>query len=403
MKKVVRLNESEFTSLVKRIISEISDHTRNLYISWAKNKSGDYDLALSLLEDYFKLRDRLSKKDFSQYESAKELKYEILRVQQSLKDKSKESDANKIYEDKNLLVIAANTWEASCKYAAGTKWCTGSKDTAQYWDRHHNTGTEFIWINKNLTKNDPDYKLSLHIKFDGGADWCNALNNCSQKSPYNNKKLSLKNYDEVYNLCQNFHGSRKLNDSSVTPEFLSLFREKIRENRSPELINNLFVYQKIKSGLLKKMIDEYISHRLFHDGVQEMMWEYVMENIVDIDIEDEEEELDMAGKLVKENIDDVEEKIKDRMIELVDDEKFIEHIINMVYGNIMFYMNNNSNDEVTKFVKEFMSTPTIDKINEAAIIFEKGMDLEETISEEIGNTSFDIMSDAISDILSDML
>ena len=203
--KKVRLTESELISVIKRIISEQSEHVKNLYKSWANKKSGNPEKALSIIDDVLKLQKQLPKKDFAQYSSYDELVGDLNKIKQA----AKSEDVTKIYEDKDLLVMAANTWEASCKYGAGSKWCTTARDTDSYWDRHNKTGTEFFWIFKNKPQKDPNHKFSYHIK-DGTdvPDWCNAINKCTKDIPSNSYPKQHPKYEEIINKLQEFHNSR---------------------------------------------------------------------------------------------------------------------------------------------------------------------------------------------------
>jgi hypothetical protein len=203
--KKVRLTESELISVIKRIISEQSEHVKNLYKSWANKKSGNPEKALSIIDDVLKLQKQLPKKDFAQYSSYDELVGDLNKIKQA----AKSEDVTKIYEDKDLLVMAANTWEASCKYGAGSKWCTTARDTDSYWDRHNKTGTEFFWIFKNKPQKDPNHKFSYHIK-DGTdvPDWCNAINKCTKDIPSNSYPKQHPKYEEIINKLQELHNSR---------------------------------------------------------------------------------------------------------------------------------------------------------------------------------------------------
>jgi len=58
----------------------------------------------------------------------------------------------KLYEDDNFLLVIPLTFEASCKYGAGTKWCTTSKDKDDMFEKHFKMGSlgYLIVKNKNL-------------------------------------------------------------------------------------------------------------------------------------------------------------------------------------------------------------------------------------------------------------
>jgi len=213
-------------NLIKNIIIESlllfedEKHVRQLFTNWANRKSGNPELALSLMDDFLKYQKRL-KRDFTSFSSAEEMKQVIDKVRQSEGEKQKSSDAVKIFENNQVLVIAANTHEASCRYAAGTKWCTGAADTDEYWKRHNRTGTEFIWILKGLKEDNPSYKFSLHFKWgktnhvsqspsqEFDSDWCNSQNRCSEMIP--NILLDLFSDDlftNIFDKCMGYHKKR---------------------------------------------------------------------------------------------------------------------------------------------------------------------------------------------------
>ena len=206
MKKVIRLTESDLVSIVKRVINEQSEQSKKLYASWANKRSGNPEKAMSIMDDVLSLQKSLPKKDFANYSSYEELKKDLDMVISGRKEK----DATKIYEDKDLLVVQANTWEASCKYGAGTKWCTAGKDTPSNWIRHKQTGTEFIWIFKNKPMDDRQYKYSYHVKFSGNDDWCDSLNMCLSTSqlPKNSYPKMHPKYDEIIQKLQSINDER---------------------------------------------------------------------------------------------------------------------------------------------------------------------------------------------------
>lgn len=232
----MKLKEIIFESIM---LFEDEKHVRQLFTSWANKKSGNPELALSLIDDFFKYK-KIIKRDFSSFSSAEEMAQVIEKVKISQQEKLKSSDVDKIYEDEKVLIIAAKTHEASCKYAAGTKWCTGAADTDQYWKRHNRTGTEFIWIVKGLKEDNPNYKFSLHFKwvknikitqslsqkFD--SDWCNAQNRCSSRIP--NTLLTIlgeDSFDNIFDKCMNYHEKR--NDEKPLDQISDLKNQFIRK------------------------------------------------------------------------------------------------------------------------------------------------------------------------------
>ena len=123
-------NEYLFYMKIRRIIKEEVklyvegiEHMQKLYKAWANKKSGNPDKAMKIMDDVIKYRKSLPKKDFAKYNSYEELKTDL----DTIINKAKSKDVTKFYEDGELLVMAANTWQASCKYGSSTKWCTTAK------------------------------------------------------------------------------------------------------------------------------------------------------------------------------------------------------------------------------------------------------------------------------------
>jgi len=240
---------------------EATEHTQNLYKSWANNKSGNPELALSLMDDFFSLQKKLSKKDFTQYVSANELKNELDKIKDADQQKKNEKDVDVIHKDKNLLVVATKTWEAGCKYGSGTKWCTSAKDTSSYWKRHNLTGTEFIWILKNLPDTNPQHKVSLHFKDKGGHDWCNSINACSPKDPYSKNGIVIPNFDEIFAKCKEYSETRANDRDAENRNFQKQFME-----------NNTQAFDRIKDTLSTIYNDDYAIADIFQ-RISEDIWD----------------------------------------------------------------------------------------------------------------------------------
>ena len=231
MKKVIRLTESDLVSIVKRVINEQSEQSKKLYASWANKRSGNPEMAMSIMDDVLNLQKSLPKKDFANYSSYDELKKDLDVVISGKKEK----DATKVYEDKDLLIIQANTWEASCKYGAGTKWCTAGKDTPVNWERYNTTGTEFIWIFKNKPNTDPGYKYSHHIKPDDDQDWCDALNNCRDELSDKSYPKQHPKYKEIIEKLKSIHNERNIEDPDKEKKLINGLIDGWIDNHRDEL------------------------------------------------------------------------------------------------------------------------------------------------------------------------
>ena len=88
--------------------------------------------------------------------------------------KSKEKDAIKVFENKEVSVYNIQSYEASCKYGAGTRWCIAG-NTNTHWNNYYAKQhlTFYFIIAKDLPKTEPYYKIAVSVypeKLDGVAE-----------------------------------------------------------------------------------------------------------------------------------------------------------------------------------------------------------------------------------------
>jgi hypothetical protein len=371
MKKVIRLTESDLTRIVKRVIQEQSEHVKNLYKSWANKRSGNPEKALSIIDDVFKYQNKLSKKDFAQYSSYEELVGDLNRIKQD----AKSTDATKLYEDSELLVLAANTWEASCKYGAGSKWCTTAKDSDSYWNRHNQTGTEFFWIFKNKPQSDPNHKFSYHIKLNGKPDWCNAVNDCMGDERLSGNSYPKKHpkYNEIINKLQEFHKSRDLTEKFAI------------EQKNKKYISDLVAdnYDYIIYSLdLERIIKEHFDFA-YNDSLDQFL-DYEIEEMVPRSLELDDEEGISQFK------EDLKKYLSDQKPELpqIKFTQFIGDLSYVIYDTLIKKFNINAGEPIEEQIEEndINFEVVLDKIDD----YELDEIISEFISTEVNDLIYDI-------------
>jgi len=342
MKKIIRLTESDLTRIVKKVIEEQSEHVKNLYKSWANKKSGNPEKALSIMDDVFKYQKQLSKKDFAKYSSYEELVGDLNRIKQD----TKSEDATKIYEDKDLLVLKANTHEASCKYGAGSKWCTTAKDDSSYWRRHNDTGTEFFWIFKNKPQDDPNHKFSYHVKITGEPDWCNAVNNCMSTSRLSEESYPKKHprYNEIIEKLQEIHGARELKDPKKLRDHIQDWFSENYDEIEPIILDY---------DTITKIVNDCTIH--FLDGD-------VYDNLpFDIDLDDDDATGEFISNLEKEIRTNFVPDVDGLIFEITDG---FSWLINQNFEDPIDYLNTHTPEEVINELGEMDPRGLEELINE---------------------------------------
>ena len=323
MKKIIRLTESDLVKLVKKVITEQSEHTKNLYKSWAKKKSGNEEGALSIMDNVFQYLNKLPKKDFAKYTSYEELKNDLDKVMGVQMGKDKSSNVDKLYEDSELLVVAPKTWEASCKYGAGSKWCTTSKDTSSYWQRHNTTGTEFFWIFKNKPESDTGHKFSYHIKISGQPDWCDAINQCSSKLSDKSYPKQHPKFDEIIIKLQEYHDKRP-NLNKIT---------ELNEKFIFSMLNNVKVGDFISDDYLKGLISDVADNYKYN--IEKVIKEYESEKsdgyYYDDEDDDEEEYYDEEEDYIEYDFKSIKNELSNIVLK-----KFLKRGIDIIKTDLSF-------------------------------------------------------------------
>ena len=121
---------------------------------------------IELVKEFDRFQQSLDVKDINRYD-LDGLKLAIESHKETSKSQLKKVDtsgAKKIFEDKNILIVRPLTYEASCKYGAGTRWCTTMAGTSSYFESHTSQEQALYYIIlKNFNRDNKFYKIAIHI------------------------------------------------------------------------------------------------------------------------------------------------------------------------------------------------------------------------------------------------
>jgi hypothetical protein len=111
-------------------------------------------------------------KDINQYENPEFIRtlMGIVDGKKTEREKERElkSQAEKLYEDDDVLVVRPKSYAASCYYGANTKWCTTNKGDSGYFEKYIRTGLLYYFIKKKennkmaLYRNTEDKKTEVY-------------------------------------------------------------------------------------------------------------------------------------------------------------------------------------------------------------------------------------------------
>jgi len=121
--------------------------------------------AIELVKDFDRFKQSLEVKDINQYDldGLKSIIDNHKTTSKSQLKKIDTSDAKKLYEDDNLLIVKPLTYESSCKYGSGTRWCTTS--TQSHFKSYTEDGQSLYYvILKKFDISNKFYKIAIHMK-----------------------------------------------------------------------------------------------------------------------------------------------------------------------------------------------------------------------------------------------
>ena len=111
-----------------------------------------------VFKDYHHLhtKNQVKTRDVNKFKTFSDMSAEVESVNQMYAKKTdtkvKSKDAEVVFENDKWLVIIPRTFEASCKYGSGTKWCT-TMAGGEHYRRYVNDGVTLYYI---ISKENPD-------------------------------------------------------------------------------------------------------------------------------------------------------------------------------------------------------------------------------------------------------
>ena len=122
-------------------------------------------------------------------------------VRQHRRDKQKadlNNEAALIYEDSDWEIWIPKTYAASCKLGKGSKWCTASTETSEYFDDYSSDGDLYIILNKYNEKEKYQFHIESESYMDINDEKIDLLDLCEREDT-RNWMNALRQYNADFN------------------------------------------------------------------------------------------------------------------------------------------------------------------------------------------------------------
>ena len=136
----------------KKTEDEIEHFGYNQAKDYVESRRGGIDILVEALKFFDVHKNKYEHQELRNYVDRGF--FDFLRETEILRDefnkKKGEKEVVKVFDSENLLVVRPTSYESSCLYGAGTKWCTASKQSMDHFLNYSSTGGLYYIIFKKI-------------------------------------------------------------------------------------------------------------------------------------------------------------------------------------------------------------------------------------------------------------
>ena len=217
--------------------------TSEVTISAMKSELGALVDDLTFFEKH---KDKFKRKSLAEYDEMIDFYYDVndvkKEISKSQEKKIAKSGSQLIYSSDDVLILKPTTYEASCYYGYGTKWCTASRENRNNWDKYSRNGNLYYVFLKRYQNDNRYYKVAIQTKFDDSFEdaiyWDSLDDSLNSKEeqlfkmviPSDALEAAKKDFESTRPDPLKLLFSKIKNNSEGQIRFIDLFKMKINKN-----------------------------------------------------------------------------------------------------------------------------------------------------------------------------
>lgn len=241
---------------------------------WVENKRDEMDRLVEALKFFDVHNKKYEYPEFRKYADGDLFNFlkETDELKEEFTKKKGEKEVQKVYEDDRVLVVKPLSYESSCVYGAGTRWCTSSKSTSTHFQNYSETGTLYYLITKGVDSSNKFYKVALYRDHSGADKWYDATD---RELAENEVELLTSAYGEAMKLINEDYAKHKIVNpvlSEVFPPKYSVGVERKFLTGKPKI--DLFVNFSVKDSQDPELVELRATIFLIQGDNEKIIGEY---------------------------------------------------------------------------------------------------------------------------------